>query len=160
MAGETISAADFLETLPSRTGSLGAVGPYQLAQLEIDIYGALIGDLDPMHNDPAWPVGQAEFGGTIAIGTQSLSRLPWVLACLGFPVRGEGGVVWRPLGLPRVRFLSPLPPGTDVVVESELESVEDTERGCRCVTSHLYRRASDDAGLLHASLVSEFELPA
>jgi len=121
-----MTTPSFLSCLPERVGPLGTVGPYALSQMEMDIFTALAGDLDPLHNDPEWAPGQAEFGGTIAAGTQSLSRLPWVLAQLGFPVRSPE-VAFRPRGLPRVRFISPVPADTGVIVESELVSVEESD---------------------------------
>jgi len=151
-----MTTPSFLSCLPERVGPLGTVGPYALSQMEMDIFTALAGDLDPLHNDPEWAPGQAEFGGTIAAGTQSLSRLPWVLAQLGFPVRSPE-VAFRARGLPRVRFISPVPVDTGVIVESELVSVEESDGASLCETKHLFRIADGSNDVLYAELTSEFK---
>ena len=149
-------APAILDSLPARVGPLGRVGPYRLSQTEIDIYAALVGDLDPMHNDPKWIVGKQEFGGPIAIGTQSLSRLPWVLGQLGFPVRGDPDIAFRLAALGRVRFIAAVPTGAPVVVDSELTSIDRGDASCRCVTTHVFRHGNDGRDFLCAELVSEF----
>ena len=150
----------FLDSLSDRVGPLGRVGPYALSQTENDIYAALVGDMDPMHNDPDWIVGQREFGGPIAIGTQSLSRLPWVLGQLGFPVRGDTRIRFRLAALGRVRFIAPVPTGAPVVVDTELTSIDQVGATWRCGTTHIFRHEDDGHDLLYAELVSEFRTSA
>src|SRR3954447_12120254 len=58
-----------------------------LSQLEVDLYGGLIADLDQMHNAPDWAPGRERWGGTIIIGTHALSMLPLFLYECGFPVK-------------------------------------------------------------------------
>ena len=148
---------EFFAGLAARPGTV--LGPSQwvsISQLEVDLYGGLIADLDPMHNDPEWEPGIERWGGTIALGTQLLSMLPAFLAEYGFPVRRDG-VTFEPRGLPRVRFVAPLPIGHRARDRGVLTAVEPDATGAWIVRSeHTLEREGLERPFLFAQLVSRF----
>ena len=151
---------DWPEYFASLSGGNGdALGPtdwVSLNQLEVDLYGGLIADLDPMHNDPDWAPGIERWGGTIVIGSQVLAMLPQFLAQHGFPVNAPG-VHFAPLALPRVRFVSPLP--VDHRARDRARVIEVSEGGSRSWTvrtEHTIEREGHDRPFMFAEFVSRF----
>lgn len=127
-----------------------------LSQLEVDLYGGLIADLDPMHNDPGWPPGRERWGGTIIIGSHVLAMLPQFLAQHGLPV-GVAGVRYEPVALPRVRFVSPLPIGRRARDRARVTQVTADGPGAWTVRSeHTVEREGSDRPFMYADLVSRF----
>jgi acyl dehydratase len=127
-----------------------------LSQLEVDLYGGLIADLDQMHNDPVWEPGRQRWGGPIIIGTHALSMLPQFLEERGFPVKTPR-VRFEVLSLPRVRFTAPLPIGhraRDRIRVAEL--AEDTPGTWTVRTEHTIEREGEERPFLFAELVTRF----
>lgn len=113
-----------IETLAGRRGQiLGRARPFVVSQLEEDAFAALIGDTDPMHNDPSWKFDQG-WGGTIVLGFHVLARVENFLRQCGVPAYTDEKATFLTLGLGRVRFASPLPVGAEVTPEVTLESIE------------------------------------
>ncbi len=134
---------------------LGPTEWVSLSQLEVDLYGGLIADLDPMHNDPDWQAGIDRWGGTIIIGSHLLSMLPGFLRERGFPV-GRGDVRYEPLALPRVRFVSPLPIGHRARDTMRVLEVTPAARSWTVRTEHTVEREGHERPFLFAELVSRF----
>jgi len=138
-------------------------GWISLSQLEVDLYGGLIGDLDPMHNDPAWAPGIEKWGGPIVIGSHLVSMLPAFLRLHGFPVNVPG-VQFDVRGLTRARFIAPL--RIDQRVRDRLQVVEAAEVGAevwRVKTQHTLERESSedrdevlDKPFMFAELITEY----
>lgn len=101
------SFSEYFRLLADGAADLPITDWISLSQLEVDVYGGLIADMDPMHNDPEWPPGRENWGGTIVLGSQILSMLPEFLRMQGLPVR-HPNVHFAVLALPRVRFTAPL----------------------------------------------------
>jgi acyl dehydratase len=146
----------FFAALTAGAGDrLGPTEWVSLSQLEVDLYGGLIADLDPMHNDPGWQAGIDRWGGTIIIGSHLLSMLPGFLRERGFPV-GRDDVRYEPLGLPRVRFVSPLPIGHRARDTMRVLDVTAGERTWTVRTEHTVEREGLERPFLFAQLVSRF----
>jgi acyl dehydratase len=127
-----------------------------LSQLEVDLYGGLIADLDQMHNDPGWEPGRERWGGTIIIGTHALSMLPRFLEESGFPVKAPG-VRFEVLSLPRVRFTAPLPIGHRARDRIRVADVAAEAPGTWTVrTEHTIEREGEERPFLYAELVTRF----
>lgn len=127
-----------------------------LSQLEVDLYGGLIADLDPMHNDPAWLPGRERWGGTIVIGSHVLAKLPQFLAEHGLPV-GTPGMRYEPVSVPRVRFVAPLPIGHRVRDRVRITEVsEDGPDAWTVRSEHTLEREGSDRPFMFAELVSRF----
>jgi acyl dehydratase len=126
-----------------------------LSQLEVDLYGGLIADLDPMHNDPAWEAGQVRWGGPIIIGSHVLSMLPQFLAHRGFPVQAEG-VEFEPLALPRVRFVAPLPIDHQARDHMTVTDVERGDRSWTVRTEHTVERRGLERPFMFAEFVARY----
>jgi acyl dehydratase len=127
---------DEIEALAARRGQvLGRARPFRVSQLEEDVFAALIGDTDPMHNDPSWKFDQ-DWGGTIVLGFHVLARVENFLRQCGVRAYTDEKATFLTLGLGQVRFASPLPVGKEVTPEVTLESVEPGEDAVILRTTH------------------------
>ncbi len=63
-------------------GILGEPGPFTVSQGEEDAFALLIGDWDPMHNDPDWKLDRS-WGGPILLGFHVLARAENFLRACG-----------------------------------------------------------------------------
>jgi acyl dehydratase len=124
-------AREVLDALGKRVGQeLGAGSTIGVEQLEEDIFACLIGDYDPMHNDPGWRFDH-DWGGTVVLGFHVLSLLPRIMAEAGL-----GGETFVTLGLDRVRFASSLPVGARAHWTVTLTAVEREADRTLLRTSH------------------------
>jgi acyl dehydratase len=127
-----------------------------LSQLEVDLYGGLIADLDPMHNDSDWEPGREKWGGTIIIGTHALSMLPQFLQERGFPVKAPG-VRFDVVALPRVRFVAPLPIDHRARDHMKVVDVSGHEtRSWTVRTEHTIEREGLERPFMFAEIVTRF----
>jgi acyl dehydratase len=119
---ETIS----IETLKSRVGSEVGVSAWRsVTQAMIDGFADVTDDHQFIHVDPERAKKETPFGGTIAHGYLMLS----LLAPMGFEALPKlDGVAHRVnYGLDKVRFLTPVKPGSRVRAHYKLREV--TARG-------------------------------
>ncbi len=131
-----VTLRDELETLGSRTGQvLGRSHPFVISQIEEDVFAALIGDTDPMHNDPSWKFDQA-WGGTVVLGFHVLTRVESFLRQCGVRAHGDERATFLTLALGRVRFASPLPVGAEVRAQVTLDSLEPRDDCVILRTTH------------------------
>lgn len=139
--------------------TIGVTDWLSLSQLEVDLYGCLVEDLDPMHNDPAWPDGIKHWGGTIVIGSNLLSMLPRFLADVGLPVL-EPDVDFGLEQLSRVRFIAPLP--IDHRARARVELVELTERddAWLAATEVTVEREGEERPFMFAASTASFRAKA
>jgi acyl dehydratase len=121
--------------VPYVGGRVGEVGHLQMDQREEDIFACLIGDYDPMHNEPGWTF-EGGWDGTIVLGFHVLSNIHRFLASAGVPVKSGSGHVFESLGLDRVRFVSSLPVGLQAEWTVELRSIEERPNASIVKTSH------------------------
>jgi acyl dehydratase len=120
---------------------LPASEPIVITQPEEDAFAALIGDWDPMHNDPSWRL--ADSSGPIVLGYHMLARAEdFVRACA--PLRDA---IWDldmlTLGLEGVRFPSPFPVGAPARAEVTITDV--TEHGDGVLLTTTQQCAIDSA---------------
>jgi len=109
-------------------------GSTHLAQSRIDAFAAATGDHNWIHVDPARAKAGLPGGQTIAHGflLLSLTVEDDVAALAGFP--GIAHVL--NYGLNKVRFLAPVPSGSQVRVRSRLVSLEARHPGQWLLTQH------------------------
>jgi acyl dehydratase len=102
-----------LEDLRARAGSeIGVSSWHRVTQEEIDRFADATGDHQFIHVDPERAIAETPFGGTIAHGFLTLSRLSAFLVEALPPLRG-----WRMgvnYGFDRVRFLAPVRSGARI----------------------------------------------
>lgn len=113
---------------------LGRSGPIVITQAEEDAFAALIGDWDPMHNDPRWQARNND--GPIVLGYHMLARLADLVR--GCPPLAEaaGSVAVTTTGLDGVRFPAPLPVGATAEVEVSVAGVTAGAGGIVLTTTH------------------------
>ena len=105
-------------TLSGRVGAdVGVSKPFAVEQFEENVFAALIGDWDPMHNDPSWKF-DARWHETIVLGYHALSFAERFLREAGV---GDGKTV----GLGRVRFVAPLPVGQPATCAVRLDALHE-----------------------------------
>ncbi|WP_374598438.1 MaoC family dehydratase [Sphingosinicella sp.] len=125
-----------VETLSSLVGQEILVSDWiSISQEEIDAFGKVTRDIDPMHVDPNYAREHSPFGQTILFGFQTLSMLSHL--CSPIRYRHDGGVVGYDLnyGLNRVRFISPVPVNARFRNRMTIKSVEQREDGAYLITS-------------------------
>lgn len=106
------SPATELVALQGRVGQeVGFSKPFTVDQFEENVFAALIGDYDPMHNDPSWQFDES-LKQPIVLGYHALALSERYLRESGIPSAGSGLAVTT-IGLGRVRFVAPLPVGQE-----------------------------------------------
>lgn len=117
-----------LATLRNRVGEEIFVSDWiSVSQEEINAFGRLTRDEDPMHMDPHYAREQGPFGTTIVFGFQVLAMLSHLSRPLRFShAEGARGYDLN-YGFNRVRFISPVPVDTPFRSHVVLEHI--TERG-------------------------------
>src|SRR5579871_1399545 len=94
----TLDVWAWLDGLRGRVGEeIGVSEWLTIGPLEEDLFATLIGDYDPMHNEPAWGE-RTGLGGAVVLGNQVLSMIPRFLRSYGFPVTSDGEIEYRPEG--------------------------------------------------------------
>lgn len=108
--------------------------PTRLAQSRIDAFAGATGDHNWIHVDPARAQTELPGGRTIAHGflLLSLTVEEDVAALVSFP--GIAHVL--NYGLNKVRFLAPVPSGSEIRVRSRLVSLESRQPGQWLLTQH------------------------
>ena len=108
--------------------------PTHIAQSRIDAFAEATGDHNWIHVDPVRAQASLPGGTTIAHGflLLSLTVEEDVAALTGF--RGIAHVL--NYGLNKVRFLAPVPSGSDIRVRSRLVSLEPRQPGQWLLTQH------------------------
>jgi acyl dehydratase len=80
-----------------------------ISQREIDLFGKVTRDLDPLHINPAFAKKNGPFGGPVLFGFQILSMLSHLCQPLRFK-HGSGASGYDlNYGMNRVRFIAPIP---------------------------------------------------
>lgn len=97
---------------------LGVSDWFEVDQGRIDAFGAATYDPDPQHDNPVWATENSPYGGTIAYGFQTLSLLSHLTRASGLQPDGVGFAL--NYGLDRVRFLAPVPVGSQIRCHSRL----------------------------------------
>jgi acyl dehydratase len=125
-----------LDALAGRVGRpIGEPVEFHVDQREEDIFACLIGDLDPMHNEPGWTF-EGGWESTIVLGFHVLSFMYARLAGAGVPVQDTADSTFLSLGLDRVRFVSSLPVGCKARWSVTLTGIEERGDSCIVRTSH------------------------
>ena len=101
-------------------------------QVDIDIFGAVTRDLEPLHNDPKWCEENSPFGVPIAYGFQTLALLTHLFhKATGSVFSGGYGTNDFPInyGFNRVRLMAPVLAGSEVRGVFRLLSHEERRPG-------------------------------
>lgn len=126
-----------MATLARHVGrDFGVATPQRLDQARIDAFARCTGDAQWIHTDPARARRESPAGVTIAHGLLLLALIPSAQFDLGVYPRDAASVL--NYGFERVRFLAPVPEGSEVAVRVELHTVEAKSPGrylLRCVNT-------------------------
>lgn len=116
-----------LEDFRSSVGTIVGVSSWhRLSQSAIDKFADITGDLQYIHVDEA-RAKDGPFGGTIVHGMLSLSMISAMFYEAVPPV--EGVAMSVNYGFDKVRFLSPVPSGSELNGSFTLAAVEDRGKG-------------------------------
>lgn len=120
----------------ARGAGLPVPGRVLISQAEEDAFAALIGDWDPMHNDPAWRMAAGD--GPIVLGFHALARVENDLRTCSLIAEAAGTLRTRTVGLGNVRFPSPFPVGVAARAEITVTDVNRQGSGLALTTAHRY----------------------
>jgi acyl dehydratase len=102
--------------------------PVHVSQEMIDAYADLVDDRQWIHIDVERCRRESPFGGTVAHGFLTLSLLPPLMRTVpSYDIRGHSAGV--NYGAELVRFLSPVPAGSDIAARSRIVRAEPHKFG-------------------------------
>jgi acyl dehydratase len=118
----------FADSLRDRVGEEFFVSePFEIAQVDVDVFAAITRDWDYMHNDPKWAAEVGPWGTTIAHGYFLLSLVTQFLGGAGFPIVATDDEHIVNYGLDKTRFIEAVRIGDRV--RAHLRLLDLTERG-------------------------------
>jgi acyl dehydratase len=136
----------------ARNSLLGVSDPIVISPAEEDAFAALIGDWDPMHNDPDWR--QTGSSGPIVLGVHTLARIEKLLRDCE-PIRAAASeLTVTTQGLDRVRFPAPFPVSAAARIEVSVTDVAERDDGVLLRTSHRCVVGGSDKPAMVASHVA------
>ena len=96
---------------------LGVSAWMRVNQNQIDAFGEITEDLEPLHNDPSWCAENSPYRQPIAYGFLTLSLLTkFMHEATADAMRGHSGTSSYPLnyGFDRIRFVAPVTVGSRI----------------------------------------------
>ncbi len=105
-----------------------------ISQEEINAFGAVTRDPDPMHVDPDY-ARKGPFGHTILFGFQTLAMLSHMCEPLRFDHDGAQGGYDLNYGFNKIRFIAPVPVNARIRNHMVLKKVEERADGSLLITS-------------------------
>ena len=99
------------EFLAAKGKTIGTSDWLAITQADIDVFGGVTKDMEPMHNDPKWCAENSPFGTTIAYGFKTISMLTDLMHSATTSLfSGSEGVQNFPLnyGFNKMRLISPV----------------------------------------------------
>lgn len=123
---------------------LGASNWMTIGQKQIDAFGNLTEDVEPLHNDPAWCAVNSPYRKPIAYGFLTLSLLTkFMHEATADAMRGHAAIKSYPLnyGFDRIRFVAPVIVGSRVRARFTLED----------------RKSRPDGDMLRIGVIVEIE---
>jgi acyl dehydratase len=136
----------------ARGDVIGTSGPLRISPPEEDAFAALIGDWDPMHNDPAWRMAAGD--GPIVLGFHVLARVEADLRrCPVFDGVAEP-VSITTVGIDHVRFPAPFPVGAPAGSQTSVVGVARSGAGLAVRTRHRYSLEGASRPVMAGELLS------
>ncbi|MCH8614295.1 MaoC family dehydratase [Arsenicicoccus dermatophilus] len=120
-----------VQEIVAATGEhLGWSGWHQVTQEQVDQFAEATGDHQWIHVDPERAARETPFGGTIAHGYFTLSRIPGMLEEV-YEVTGV--TMGMNYGANKIRFLTPVRVGKAIRVGIELTDTVETKAGLQMI---------------------------
>jgi acyl dehydratase len=125
-----------VEALRSQIGKEIYVSDWtSVTQAEVNEFGKVTRDLDPIHVDPTFARTEGPFGTTVLFGFQILSMLSYLCQPLRFQ-HGTGAVGYDlNYGFNRVRFITPIPVNASFRNRVVLKKIEQRKSGDYLLTT-------------------------
>jgi acyl dehydratase len=125
---------DDIEGLSSTISEeFGEWGPeLTVSQEMINQFAELTGDHQWIHVDVERAIKESPFGGPVAHGFLTLSLIPRLMSSAGLPLTGY--VNAANYGADKLRFIAPVPAGSQVHSRSRLASIEARPKGTLLTT--------------------------
>jgi acyl dehydratase len=128
----------FADSLRGRVGDTFFVSdPFEILQVDVDVFAAVTRDWDYMHNDPKWAESVGPWPTTIAHGFYLLSLVSHFHGQAGFPVVATDDEHVINYGLNRVRFVEPVRIGDRIRAHFRLVELTERTPGQSLITSEL-----------------------
>jgi len=119
---------------------LGSSGELEITQERVNTFADATGDHQWIHVDPERAKAESPFGGPIAHGYLTLSLGPVLFPQI---MRVEGIKMGVNYGCGKVRFPSPVPVGSKLVLDAELLELEELPNDGAQVTMRFTYRVVD-----------------
>jgi acyl dehydratase len=125
-----------IEALRSQVGKEIHVSEWtSVSQIEINDFGKVTRDLDPIHVNPEFAESEGPFGTTVLFGFQILSMLSHLCQPLRFQ-HGAGAVGYDlNYGFNRIRFITPIPVNAAFRNRVVLKKIEQRKSGDYLLTT-------------------------
>ena len=120
------------EFLAAKGQTIGTSEWLAISQTDIDAFGAVTHDLEPMHNDPDWCRKNSPYGTTIAYGFQTIALLtPLMHSATTDLFAGKDGAPNFPLnyGFNHLRLISPVKVNDRIRARLDLIDAEEKKPG-------------------------------
>jgi len=120
------------EFLASKGKTIGMSSWLAITQEDIDAFGGVTKDMEPMHNDPAWCKKHSPFGTTIAYGFQTIAMLTALMhSATAELFSGSEGEENFPLnyGFNKLRLISPVKVNDRIRAKIDLIDVLEKKPG-------------------------------
>lgn len=125
-----------IETLKNRIGEELFVSDWiTVGQEEINTFGQVTRDPDPLHIDPEYAKDHSPFGTTILFGFQTLSMLSHFHQPMRRAPKAADPGYELNYGLNRVRFIQPVPVNTPFRNRVQLKDLQQREDGAFLITT-------------------------
>lgn len=124
MSDKAVTVADLMERVGSE---IGVSDWFTVTQDRIDAFADATLDHQFIHVDPARAAAESPFGVTIAHGFLTLSLLPHLGS--GVKLTPEGTKVEINYGTEKVRFLAPVPVGSEIRARVALADITERRPG-------------------------------
>jgi acyl dehydratase len=145
----------FTDRLRGRVGETFFVSePFEIVQVDVDVFAAVTRDWDYMHNDPEWARSVGPWPTTIAHGYYLLSLSSYFHGQAGFPIVATEDEHIINYGLNRVRFIDPVRIGDRIRAHFRLLELTDRTSEQALVNSEL-RYETDRGGPEGPHMIAE-----
>jgi acyl dehydratase len=111
--------------------------PFEVTQVDVDVFAAVTRDWDYMHNDPVWAAEKGPWPTTIAHGFYLLSLVSNFQREAGFPTVATEDEYLVNYGVEKVRFTEPVRIGDRLRARFRLAAIDQRKPGRELIRTQI-----------------------
>ena len=146
----------FVDEIRDKVGTEFFVSdPFEVTQVDVDVFAAVTRDWDYMHNDPEWAASTGPWPTTIAHGFYLLSLVSYFQREAGFPTVATEDEYLVNYGVEKVRFTEPVQIGDRLRAHFHLAAIDQRKPGrelIRTRVTYATQRCGDRPHMVAESL--------